>query len=401
VLTAISALLAVYVVASREAAINRARTTTAGTLIEAQRISTSLSDADRAVAGTFLTTDGAAQSALYARYRKDLAQATTDLADVAHHASGGAGANESVQTLTSEIPAYAGVVETARANDRQGFPVGAAYLGEANHLMQASILPAADRLYALQRERLAQAFDDATSWPLVALTVVLFVALITGLVVLQVQMSRRFRRTLNLALLGATGLTVVALVWFGVATLAQRADMTRAKRDGSDPLAVLTEAGIRSQQVRADDELTLVTRDSVPSYQQDYGRAAGQLRSLVDRNKRRGGAYSTLRTADPLVAGLAALHTRVRRADTSNTQDGLSQAIDLDAGAGAAKVPAVADRLDGVLASGTTATGNRFLAVASDAEDDLTGLVLGLLALGAITIVLILFGAQRRIEEYR
>ena len=40
-----------------------------------------------------------------------------------------------------QLAAYTGLVEAARANNRQGFPIGSAYLREASSLMQTSLLP--------------------------------------------------------------------------------------------------------------------------------------------------------------------------------------------------------------------------------------------------------------------
>src|SRR5690606_39915618 len=67
-----------------------------------------------------------------------------------------------------QVPVYTGLVEAARANNLQGLPIGAAYLREASHLMRTEILPAAERLYDIQTERVAQERDDAMRFPYLA-----------------------------------------------------------------------------------------------------------------------------------------------------------------------------------------------------------------------------------------
>ena len=52
-----------------------------------------------------------------------------------------------IATVQRLIPVYTGLVESARANARQGHPVGVAYLAEASGLMRSEILPAAAALY--------------------------------------------------------------------------------------------------------------------------------------------------------------------------------------------------------------------------------------------------------------
>jgi hypothetical protein len=104
------------------------------------------------------------------------AQLTVDGADsVAHAAERGAvltGAAElssairtsnSPEVTGAELPVYSGLIETARANNGQGFPVGAAYLREASDLRRARILPAAGRLYAAEAQRLGDNQRTGTS----------------------------------------------------------------------------------------------------------------------------------------------------------------------------------------------------------------------------------------------
>ena len=72
--------------------------------------------------------------------------------------------------LNKLLPEYTGLVERARANNRQGFPLGGAYLRYANEKMQHAA--AARGRAAVRRrrtERLGADYADAKPWPWVAI----------------------------------------------------------------------------------------------------------------------------------------------------------------------------------------------------------------------------------------
>ena len=118
-----------------------------------QQVYRSLSDADATAASAFLSI-GTEPAALRQRYERDVAEAGAALAKAASDSAGVEGAAAPVDTLSRQMPVYTGLVETARANNRQGFPAGASYLREASELMRAKILPAAQDLYRVDAQRL-------------------------------------------------------------------------------------------------------------------------------------------------------------------------------------------------------------------------------------------------------
>ena len=56
-------------------------------------------------------------------------------------------ARTAVADISAQLAAYTGLVESARANNRQGLTIGSAYLREASSLMQTALLPGAERIY--------------------------------------------------------------------------------------------------------------------------------------------------------------------------------------------------------------------------------------------------------------
>ena len=70
-------------------------------------------------------------------------------------------------------------------------------------------------------------------------------------------------------------------IWFTVAVVTQSSDADAATANGSGPVVLFTQARIGALQMRADDELTLLTRDSVASYQPDFDMTAGRISRLL------------------------------------------------------------------------------------------------------------------------
>jgi hypothetical protein len=194
---------------------------------DAQQIYQSLSDADATEAAAFLalTEPAAARS----QYLADIARAETYL-EAATAAAGSQGPGSELTVLSTEIPVYTGLVETARADNLQGLAVGAAFLGEASYLMRTALLPAANRLYQQENARLGAADQQGTGLPVLAV----IVALAAGYVLLRAQrwLRRRTHRRLN----------------YGLAY--DRAGPARAAAGFS--LADLTQAGRQLQRLRLD-----------------------------------------------------------------------------------------------------------------------------------------------------
>src|SRR6266581_7886662 len=106
-----------------------------------QQIYRALSDADATAASAFLS-GGLEPIAARRRYQADIAQAAAHL-ESATAAAGHSPAARDLARLSAGLPVYAGEVETARADNRLGLPLGAAYLREASSLMRGALLPAA------------------------------------------------------------------------------------------------------------------------------------------------------------------------------------------------------------------------------------------------------------------
>jgi len=394
----VAGVLTVTTVVARQSATAAARQRTAPLVVDAQAVDSALSDADATSAGSFL--QGRIEpAALHAEYLADTARASAVLAEAEQAAGSSTDSAGSFRTVATDLPLYTGLVATASAAERQGsYPLAAAYLAEANNLMRGQMLPATTRVYAQENTGLAADEGRASGWWLAALSGAVLLVLLGVLVMTQVWMTRRFRRTLNVPLAAATVLVLVVGVWFVASVAAQGSHVDTAGTSGSTPLGTYTQARILALELRADDELTLLTRDSVPSYQQDAGSVAASLDRLLTPD---GGPPSERalvgRARTDWLAVLAA-HNRIRATDTSGE---LPAATALAAGSGPRDLPALSSTLDATLASGVDGAQQTFGASTAAADGDLAPLGWGAgLALSAAAGLVVL-GFRPRIAEYR
>lgn len=399
VLVVATGVLTVLGAAERHAATAAGWETSEPLVVEAQAIDSYLSDADTTAAGSFLQSQ-IEPATLRARYTTDLARASANLAQAAQEAGADPAVTSSIRTLSVNVPVYAGLVQTATFNERQAFyPLAAAYIGEANNLMQQSILPAATQVYTVENQRLASDLGTAHGAWLVAVAAVLLLTLLVLLIVVQVAMSRHFRRTFNLYLVGTTVATLVLGIWFTVAIATQSSGVDAATSGGSGPLVVFTQARIDALRMTADDELTLLTRDSEPGLQPDYRATVGRLDRLLGSARSGAGVveHNEIGQAQAALATYGRVHAQIRELDTTGTATG---AQDAD-GLAASRLPAASSTLDGDLAHSIATSQQAFDQSMSGATSDAASLIWASAILSVLGAVLVLVGFRARIAEYR
>ncbi|WP_256980450.1 hypothetical protein [Rhodococcus sp. 14-2496-1d] len=249
------------------------RVDTLGTLLvrtepfanSAQNLYGALSVADAAAATAFIA-GGLEPPEVRERYSQALGEASSELIAASAGVTENDAATSAVLTqIAAGLPVYSGLVETSRANNRSGNPVGAAYLGEASTMMQSSLLPLAEKLYTEQASRVSADQERFTSPPLFAIGSLVFLLLMTGLA--QWYLSRTTRRTLNAGFLTATVAVAGLLGWMLVVGLISSIATDRAIDRGVSPLKSYTTGFILAQQARADETLDLARRGGG----QDYG----------------------------------------------------------------------------------------------------------------------------------
>ncbi|GAA4438374.1 hypothetical protein GCM10023148_45380 [Actinokineospora soli] len=366
----------------------------------AQLIFRSLSDADATAASAFLS-GGAEPEALRQRYEFDIAQAGAALGKASSDVGADSLAAQQVDVLSRQLPVYTGLVETARANNRQGFPAGAAYLREASGLMRSQILPAAEKLYQINYERLTAEQDAARSFPWI--TAVLTLLLIGALVVTQMWLTRKTNRVINVGLAAATAAVALALIWGTVALLVESTYVGSAEREGSQQVDLLVQARINSLKCRADETLTLVARGDGAAYEKEWAELAPTLagegnllsRAAADAAPELSGPVNeAVKNAEAWVAA----HAKIRELDNGGQY---AEAVTMAIGDAPDSAATAFAALDRNLIEALNAGRKEFTAQTARAENALTGLVPGVVVLALIAGAGITLGIRARLQEYR
>lgn len=243
----------------------------------AQRLYVALSAADAAAAEAFLS-GGIETPEVRARYQQALADAAGALADATAGASDDR-TRQIVARIAAELPAFTGLVETARANNRQGFPVGSAYLREASALMQNSLLRNAEQLSGDRFAAVRAEQREVSSLPVATVILLLLVLLACGAG--SWVLVRRTNRWVNAGLAGAAGAAALALVWIVAATTIATTELDNDDSGPSKSFETLAQARILAQQARTDETLQLIVRGDIAQGEQSYADHIAGLRTRI------------------------------------------------------------------------------------------------------------------------
>ena len=211
------------------------------------------------------------------RYLADLERAGRQLAVVAGDADTSPAVRAAVATINEQLSVYAGRIDTARANIRQGNGVGAAYQRDGSRLMREEILPAATRLYRHAARGLDDNYRAGTSTNEIVLVVVAGVLVLVLLIGVQLFVTRRTNRIVNVGLAAASVLIVVMLVWTVTRFTSEQDALVRAQRNGSDQMQVLSAARFLTLRAQSDDNLALVERGPGDAYLEDFDTFSARL----------------------------------------------------------------------------------------------------------------------------
>ena len=242
----------------------------------AQNLYAALSAADAAAATGFLS-GGVVTPAVRARYQQALADAASALTDV----TAGTTDDETrtaVADVSAQLAAYTGLVEAARANNRQGYPVGAAYLREASSLMQDSLLPEAEKIFTGSLAGVDDEQRAVGSLPTFGL--VLLALVLAAIAIGSVIVAARTNRLLNVGLVISAGAVLLVMVWIvGASRLA--AGNVELSRDGTQRFEQLAQARILAQQARTDETLQLIARGDIAESDKTFVGRIDDLAALL------------------------------------------------------------------------------------------------------------------------
>lgn len=297
----------------------------ASQLVSVQEVRNQLVNADAIASNAFLK-GGLEPTEQRAQYDEAITKASKLIATLSGAESDDAGGFAEVADYLTQ---YTGLVEQARANNRQGFPVGSAYLDQASTLLRDEMLPPLATLVDNGANRVASAFLSVQNALL--LLIAAAVALLV-LVLAQVWLARRTHRYLNRPLATGTALLlvlgIVGTVLFSVT--ASRAAEVR-QNSYAATLAV-SQALTSATDAKSQEAFTLIKRGSGAAIEADVKLAIADARERLQTGVTDGIVDSSL--LDGLNQWVT-LHEAIRKLDDDGNWD---EAVDAatETGAGTA-----------------------------------------------------------------
>jgi hypothetical protein len=252
-------------------------------IVGAQHIHATLADADRAEANAFLS--GATEATgPHRKYTQDIAAAMQQLEVAAEQAGGDASVGQQIREISVQVTDYTSLVDIARADNEQGYPVGAAYLRQASGLMHRpgdGILARVDQLGDLDAQNLnAENTSLVVSVGLLFLYASAALAMFALIVHTQGYLKQRFRRRRSGPLWLAGLLLFAAVFSMGAAGAVTSYQLNMA--EGQDYGRLLNIWHIRAlvYDANGSESLSLIARGNGDAFDRSFQSNASRL---VDR----------------------------------------------------------------------------------------------------------------------
>jgi hypothetical protein len=399
--------LAAFTASQYESAASSVVTVREPLSLDAQQVYAHLSDGNDAAATAFLT-GGLEPAATRQRYLADIAAASSGIENATAQGGAGTGAAASdLSTLAQDLPTYAGEIETARADNRQGLPLGAAYLREASSLMRLTLLPAAENLYATENASLNGANSQATGGPLIGVAVAAGLVVGLALYLAARWLRGRTNRVFNVGLLAAGAVVVLSIGWLALAFAGARSDLLNAQARGLTTVQAVAQVSIAAQEAHADESLTLIDNagDAKPDVYQPYyltteralGPGPGTLLTAAAAAARGTPAAPAVGAAVSDAQAWFAVHAKVRSLDDNN---GHTAAVTSVLGSAPGDAGQAYAKLTGDLTTAINEDQAVFDSTASAAPGAYTGLAAGVAVAALIMAAACAWGLGRRLAEY-
>jgi hypothetical protein len=354
----------------------------AAQLVRIQTIRTSLVKADANATNAFLV-GGLEPADARAGYVNGIETAAATLAVAANTDTRSA---EKLQAVNQVLATYAGLVESARANNRQGFPIGAAYLRQASKSIRDDALPPLAGLVRDERDQVASSANTVADAQRNIMLLLLVVA--ACLLVIQLWLFRRTHRVLNPSLVLATlAVLVIGLLSLAVMSWSRNRD-DKAREGPYAQTVALATARSDGFDAKSSESLTLIARGSGQPFQDRFKIVAADADSALLR-------VADTDTRNAFNAYLDR-HAAVRAADDGGKYD---QAVALATGNGAAN--AAFGNFEATSRAELDRQSGRLSDDLAHARFPLLLLSLLLLVGGALAAVVARRGIAQRLQEYR
>lgn len=402
---AVTGVLIAVLASSRHGVTERVTDNVEPVIVAARQVKVDLARADAAAANAFLA-GGLENADQRARYVESLEAASGQLEEAARRTGDDNAAHGEIKIMASKVAVYAGLVESARANNRLNLPVGAGYLNAASSLLKSDVYPAADRLTQLSVNRYRDDYNSQVGFGLVFVALVIAAAAVLVLLLVRAQLfvRARFRRTLNPPLLGASVLAAALLVWMAVGFASQLSHLRTARVDGYEGLRTYLDTRAAGFTAKGDESLYLIARGNGAAFEDDFtaqsryivseaGDGSGLLEGALDEASSPAEETAAIRAAAAWTA-YHEVHATIVTDDRAGNRDGA-----VAAATGAANE--AFDEFEAASQDGLVANQSEFRTEMGAAARPLRWLAFGGALLAAAGALGAAWGITMRLREYR
>lgn len=291
--------------------------------------------------------------------------------------------------LNVTLLTYQGLIEQARANNRQGLPIGSQYLRDASATLQGDSLPLLKELVKANQSRVNTEFDginDGNLWLVLAGVLALVV-----LILCMVWLAKRSHRYFNLPITAAAGLVLVTMLIGGASLAGSSGDAKETRNAAFADTLALSQARISAYDAKSNESLTLIARGSGTAYEDAWKKAADNTAGQLGQVERGVGLA-------PLWNRYRAVHVEIRKEDDKGNWDA---AVEKAIGESNISSNAAFKAFDDRSSSDLHRFSNTARAELTQARKDLPPIGWLGLPIGVVAALLAAWGFSQRLEEYR
>ena len=384
-------IVASIVVSDRATTTDRIRTVDEPSILVAREVQASLAEADASAATAFLA-GGIENADQRLRYEAAIADAEASLSQLAALVAGDDESAAAVVTIQQTVSEYSGLIETARVNNRQGFPVGAAYLTNASDLLTNEVYPLTD-LVANNQSQQYRSDVQALIGPQILLPIVavaLAVFLTIALLRTQSYIAGKFHRRFNPPLVIATIISLILALWLTFAFATQALNSSDARDDSYRTVREFVDARALAFRAKAAESRFLIARGGETTA--DFDAEASRTTDAIVRATDTGG--SSFQLPQDEWSEYLAVHGQIIEAVETGDRTAAEQ---LALGASTVEF----DEVDDAIVDRLEQSQAQFVSSMDAAHSATDFLTFGSLALTIAAAVLSFLGIQSRINEYR
>ncbi|WP_432942187.1 hypothetical protein ACQPXM_35110 [Kribbella sp. CA-253562] len=290
--------------------------------------------------------------------------------------------------LNTTLLTYNGQIEQARANNRQGLPIGSQYLKDANATLQNDSLPLLNALVAANEDRVDTEFEGVgggTVWLIAGGFLSLAV-----LVVTMIWLAKRTHRYLNIPLAAGAVLVLVTMVVGGAGMAEASSTAEDTRNDTYANALALSRARIAAYDAKSNESLTLIARGSGAAFEKAWTDAAGRVDDELGKLGRVGrpSGWQDYKRS----------HQAIRTADDRGDWD---EAVNLAIGSGGNSANTYFGAFDKSSAASLETTSNAAQQQLGTARGALPPIEWLGLPIGIVAALLAAWGLSQRLGEYR